>query len=140
MGTKLSKKTKIAGLPYNSDIIEISNYLSLDSSERLILLLLRNFMNKKRTFSYPSQKNLAKDAALSERHIRRIISKLVKLNIVFVKRRKTGRRINEYRFNFPWNVGDRTKQVQKDTDGLLARGHPCPLEKNQQDTRVPSIE
>jgi hypothetical protein len=101
-----SKRKLIFSLPYSTDITEISIHLGLNSTERLVLHLLRSKMNRKNIECWPSMKTIAEEAGVSERQIKRIIKKLKSLRIISVSKRKSkrlfGNNHNVYRFNFPW--------------------------------------
>jgi len=124
---KNKQGSKIRGLPYTSDITEISIKLGLLSSERLLLHSLRAKMNKKQRdkVAFPMQVTLGREMGLSERQVRRLIDSLVEYELISMKKRNIGKRygnnLNEYRFNFPWKPNKKPKSNRKPSSGMKSK-------------------
>ena len=134
--------SKVQGLPFPSDIIQLGRVLELTTSERMFLVALRASMNDKNKSCWKSQQTLADEIGCGTRQVRRIINRLEGLEIITIEaQRKTNRRHGNntyvYRFNYPWpgvkaDICDtlkRTFATPKRTKADICdsqSGHPCP--------------
>jgi Helix-turn-helix domain len=102
-----NKKSTVPGYPFPSDIADIAIALGLHSTERFFLYLIRGYINKKNLSCWPSQKRIALEMGITERHAIRVIKSLKEKGIISVGKRKARHKSgskynNRYRFVYPW--------------------------------------
>ena len=115
-----SRKSKIRGFPYPSEIIELRKGLQLSMYEVLLLHTLKAAMNPKNTICWRTQETLAEEMGCSRYTVMRAGNSLKDRGIIEVtqeaSRRKHGQASfehNVYRLLSPWSEESRFKQVKK---------------------------
>lgn len=96
----------------------------INTSQRLVLLVLLNYAREQCLCAWPSQKSLSQNTGLGERQVRRVLSQLQQMNFIEIsKARTTGKYVgNVYRIN----TGQELEAHDKNC--IQTIGHTCPMD------------
>lgn len=129
----MAKKTqgsKTPGLPYPSDIFDLAQKANLDMKTLVLLLVLRQSMNKNNRSCWKSQARLSQEMCCTRKTVIRAVKIARNRGIIRVNTRKvkkSGFLNNNYRFCYPWSdsVWD-TESHTYGTESPTCKGQKVP--------------